>query len=313
MKTKMMRNVYLTFMVMFFTGSMFAQVGINSDGANPDGSAMLDVNSTTRGLLPPRMTTIQRDAIVSPVAGLIIYNTDNKRIEVFYGQNWGSIFVSSSSSVPCGLSFIDNRDSRIYNTVKIGTQCWMAQNLNIGPQINPYHNIWQTNNGIIEKYCYSNLLSNCDVYGGLYEWGEMVQYLNGASNTTSWSPVPTGNVQGICPVGWHLPADAEWTTLMTYLGGESIAGGKMKEAGYSHWASPNTGATNSSGFTSLAGGYKAEDIYYVCINQYEHFWSASEGSNSYRAWYLFQSYDAESVARDNYTKGMALAVRCLQD
>jgi len=136
----------------------------------------------------------------------------------------------------------------------IGTQCWFKENLNVGTMINGTHN--QTNNSVIEKYCYNNLTSNCDIYGGLYQWGEMVQYLNGTSNTTTWNPPPTGNVQGICPTGWHIPKDAEWTVLTTYLGGVSVAGGAMKETGNAHWSSPNTGATNSSGFTALGSGLR---------------------------------------------------------
>jgi len=113
----------------------------------------------------------------------------------------------------------------------------------------------QSNNGIIEKHCINNLQANCDIYGGLYEWGEMVQYLNGASNYTSWNPAPTGPVQGICPPGWHIPGSAEWNALTDYIGGSTFAGGKMKEIGTTHWATPNAGATNSSAFTGLPGGY----------------------------------------------------------
>ncbi|MBI4648201.1 MAG: hypothetical protein HY738_16860 [Bacteroidia bacterium] len=145
----------------------------------------------------------------------------------------------------CGTPFTDSRDSKIYNTVLIGTQCWMAENLNFGTMINSTTGgQFQTDNAVIEKYCYSNNSANCSTYGGLYEWNEMMQY----NPSDAGNP---GTTQGICPSGWHIPTDAELTTLTDYLGGESVAGGKMKEIGTTHWTSPNTGATNESGCTAL--------------------------------------------------------------
>jgi uncharacterized protein (TIGR02145 family) len=100
----------------------------------------------------------------------------------------------------------------------------------------------QADNGVIEKYCYEDTASNCDIYGGLYSWDEMMQYSY------------TEGGQGICPQGWHIPTSAEYNALSDFLGGENVSGGKMKETGTAHWNSPNTGATNSSGFTALPGG-----------------------------------------------------------
>jgi uncharacterized protein (TIGR02145 family) len=124
--------------------------------------------------------------------------------------------------------FTDSRDGQVYKWVKIGNQVWMAENLN-----------YETPN----SWWYDNNSANGDIYGRLYTWAAA---MNGESSSNS---VPSG-VQGVCPDGWHLPSDAEWTVLTDYLGGESVAGGKMKEAGTVHWNSPNTGATNSSGFTA---------------------------------------------------------------
>jgi uncharacterized protein (TIGR02145 family) len=125
----------------------------------------------------------------------------------------------------------------------------MAENLNVGTKINSTSDgQLQTDNEILEKYCYNNDIANCNIYGGMYEWNEAMQY-----DTTE-------GAQGICPDGWHIPTDAEWTTLTTFLGGESVAGGKMKEAGFAHWYSPNTGATNESGFTGLPGGAAAAAV-----------------------------------------------------
>jgi len=137
-------------------------------------------------------------------------------------------------------------ESKYVNLVRIGTQIWMGENVNAGTRINSSED--QTdNNGKIEKYCYNDMDFYCETYGGLYQWREMMQY----------NPSDTGDIgttQGICPEGWHLPTGKEWAKLIEYLGGDSIAGGKMKETGTGHWLSPNTCATNESGFTALPGG-----------------------------------------------------------
>ncbi|MFZ4520569.1 MAG: PKD-like domain-containing protein [Bacteroidales bacterium] len=128
-----------------------------------------------------------------------------------------------------------------YNTVQIGTQCWLRENINIGSFIPK--TTTQTNNAIVEKYCYNDSTINCDIYGGLYQWNEMMQY------------VTTPGTQGVCPSGWHVPTEAEFVTLANFAGGATVAGGKLKEAGTSHFRSPNTGATNEYGFTALPTGY----------------------------------------------------------
>ncbi len=118
-----------------------------------------------------------------------------------------------------------------------------------------------TNNSIIEKYCYDNNTANCDAYGGLYQWNEMMEYST------------TPGVRGVCPAGWHLPTDAECTILTNFLGGESIAGGKMKatgtiEAGTGLWHDPNIGATNEYGFTALPGGLRYSFGYFYYVGNY---------------------------------------------
>ncbi|MCX6304121.1 MAG: hypothetical protein NT040_04060 [Bacteroidetes bacterium] len=218
--------------------------------------------------------------------------------------------LTQATNVCCPSSFTDIRDGKTYTAVSIGNQCWMAQNLNLGTLVTGSAD--QTNNATFEKYCYSNTETNCTVYGGLYQWGEMVQYLNGASNTTSWSPVPTGNIQGICPLGWHLPTDDEWTILVTFLGGQAVAGGKMKEAGYAHWTSPNYGATNSSGFTALGAGERYEGTFYD-LRYLASFRSVTEYSATV-SWYRYIDKDYEVVNRGyNYGKAYGYSVRCLKD
>ena len=291
--------------LMFSSNLLFAQVGINTDASNPDQSAILDAKSTSKGFLPPRMTTTQMNSISSPAAGLMVYNTTLKVICWFDGTSWN--VMTNRDSQSCGSV---TYGGTTYNSVIIGMQCWMTQNLNIGTAILASQD--QTNNAVIEKYCYNNSSANCDVYGGLYQWAEMVQYLNGATNTTSWSPVPTGNVQGICPTGWHLPSDAEWTSLTTYLGGESVAGGKMKETGTTHWLAPNTGANNSSGFTALPGGYHDTNGTFYNLSYSGFFWPASENSTS-DAWYRLLYNSFANVSRNLGSKTNGFSVRCLQN
>ena len=163
-----------------------------------------------------------------------------------------------------------------YNTVLIGDQCWFKENLN-----------YATGN----SWCYDNDHAKCATYGRLYDWETAL---------------------GVCPSGWHIPTDVEWTTLTNYLGGESVAGGKMKEAGYAHWLSPNTGATNTSGFTALPGGYRSYHGYFYNLTEKANFWSSTE-STSAGAWYQYLFYDHDDVYRYSYSKTSGGSARCLKD
>ncbi|MBK7031387.1 MAG: hypothetical protein IPH45_20320 [Bacteroidales bacterium] len=178
--------------------------------------------------------------------------------------------ITQNSS--CPSSFIDGRDGKTYHGIQIGNQCWMKENLNYGIKINDTQN--PSNNGITEKHCYNNDENNCTIYGGLYSWMEMMQYES------------TPGIQGICPSGWYIPTDDEWTVLTSYLGGESIAGGKLKETGYTHWMSPNTGATNISGFSALGAGDRNYWVGggYANLMLNERIWSSTP-VNSSDSWY----------------------------
>ncbi len=280
----------------------YSQVAINTDGSPPDPSAFIDVKSTTKGLLPPRMTNAQIIGISSPVAGSMVYNTSLNSICLFNGTAWDMWETRDGQS--CGSVVYGGKT---YNTVIIGMQCWMTENLNIGTAIPGTQE--QADNGIIEKYCYDDMPANCDIFGGLYQWAEIVQYLNGATNGTSWNPAPTGDVQGICPAGWHLANDAEWSSLAAYLGGASVAGGKMKSTWF--WAAPNAGATNSSGFTGMPAGDRDVSGSFIFQTIYGDFWTASE-SNSTQAWYRNLNNSNETLYRGGYYKSDGFAARCLK-
>ena len=187
--------------------------------------------------------------------------------------------------------FTDPRDGKTYKTVKIGNQVWMAENLNY-------------NTGI-GSWCYDNNSSNCNKYGVLYNWTAAMD--GEASSTTN----PSG-IQGVCPAGWHLPSDAEWTELTDYLGGASVAGGKLKETGTTHWNSPNTGATNETGFTALPGGGRDSDGAFYSVGDLGYWWCATEVSTD-GAWGRAMGSDGSSVVRYDGDKELGFSVRCLRD
>lgn len=220
--------------------------------------------------------------------------------------------MTSACTWTCGQPITDTRDNKIYNTVQIGNQCWMSQNLNAGTLI--YGSQEQTNTGSIEKYCYNDLESNCAIYGGLYQWNELLNY------STSSSSNPSGR-QGICPAGWHVPSQAEYCQMETFLdalvsciGGwvGTDAGGKMKETGTSHWLSPNTGATNSSGFTALPGGYRVSGGGFANLSDHALFWSATE-STVWNAWGLDLFSNYATAGQGIYTKPCGYSGRCVKD
>ncbi|MBU0765555.1 MAG: hypothetical protein KJ607_12035 [Bacteroidetes bacterium] len=202
----------------------------------------------------------------------------------------------------CGQPIPDFRDGQYYATVNINNKCWMAQNLNIGNTITATVGA-QANNGIIEKYCYSNTSSNCDTYGGMYEWSELMQY----NASDAGNP---GTTQGICPNDWHIPTDAEWTALTDYLGGLNVAGGKMKEVGTTHWTPLNIGATNTSGFTGLPGGRYNGSFYDLGGNGY--WWSATENAGA-NAWYRYLYYNTANAYRFDIAKTTSYSVRCIKN
>jgi uncharacterized protein (TIGR02145 family) len=210
----------------------------------------------------------------------------------------GNLIITPTAFV-CGNPMTDFRDGKTYTTIQIGTQCWMAQNLNIGTFLSHTSGPWD--NGIIEKRCYDDLESNCDIYGGLYTWDEMMQYIE------------TEGTVGICPNGWHIPSITEFVSLINFLGGSSIAGGKMKETGTTHWLSPNTGATNISGFTALPGGYLNQPMGFFHLSEGGMFWSSSLEQDSFAIDFtLWYTSEALPVGGGVY-RFESDAVRCLKD
>jgi uncharacterized protein (TIGR02145 family) len=199
---------------------------------------------------------------------------------------------------------IKDIDGNIYKTVQIGDQIWMAENLKVSkfnngtpiPNITD-DNLWGINTTSAWAY-YNNDATNNAKYGKLYNWYAVSETTNGNKN--------------VCPTGWHVPTNAEWTVLTDYLGGGSVAGGKMKEVGTTNWYSPNTDATNTSLFTGLPGGGRVHSGVHNYIGRYGNWWSSTETGN-YSAWgHYLNSYDG-IANRDNFNKIDGLSVRCLKD
>jgi len=218
-------------------------------------------------------------------------------------------------------SFTDSRDGKAYKTVTIGEQVWMAEDLAylpsvVGPATEsftaPYYYVYGYDGTSVAT---AKATTNYTTYGVLYNWPAA---MNGAASSDS---NPSG-VQGICPSGWHLPSDAEWKQLEMYLGMTSTqadlmgwrgtaVGGKLKEEGTTHWDSPNTGATNTSGFTALPGGGRGGGRFAsigICGNR----WSSTEDITE-AAWARYLGYDTSLVYRGSYNKEDGFSVRCLRD
>jgi uncharacterized protein (TIGR02145 family) len=196
--------------------------------------------------------------------------------------------------------FVSDIDGNIYKTIKIGTQTWMAENLRVGRYRTGGSIPLVTNdatwaNLTTPGYCWydNNEFLYKGTYGALY----------------NWYTVNTGN---LCPSGWHVPTDAEWTTLITYLGGETVAGGKLKETGTAHWTSPNTGATNETGYTALPGGVRGSDGIYSHIGGLGYWWSPTEYSTTH-VWNRVMTDDYSGVRRIYFNKRYGFSVRCLKD
>jgi len=218
-------------------------------------------------------------------------------------------FKTASASFPnCGT--VTDYDGNVYNTVTIGTQCWMKENLKSthfadGTPIPDGTGKISEGDLFVQYYFnYDDDPANGDFYGRFYTWAAAMK---GAEFSNS---IPSG-IQGACPTGWHLPSDAEWEILSNELGGGSIAGGKMKEACTFHWAAPNTGADNSSNFTALGAGYCGGHLTYSGLGQNATFWSSTGYVDKANCRFLDNNHS--SLQNYIYAKPTAISIRCVKD
>lgn len=201
-------------------------------------------------------------------------------------------------------STVTDVDGNVYHTCTIGTQVWMVENLKTTrfrdgttiPLVTDGDE-W-VGRGALQSsaYCnYENTVANAVTYGRLYNWYAATDERN------------------ICPLGWHVPTEAEWLTLINYLAGQDQAGGKMKETGTTHWSSPNTGATNSSGFTALPGGSR-QIIDGAFSGQAESgvWWSQTEIDGD-MAWYHQLYFDQAGIGIAGLGKTSGYSIRCIKD
>ena len=201
--------------------------------------------------------------------------------------------------------------------VTIGTQKWMEENLEVvtyrdGTVIPQVTDATAWAGLTTGAWCYNYDPANGAIYGKLYNWYAVM----GIASAESATPTP-GQIAArkqLAPRGWHIPTDDEWTTLGDQLGGDIIAGGKMKTTGTTRWKTPNTGATNVSGFAGLPGGCRYYDGRFQLVGDNGYWWSATEyPSNSSEAYLRYLKYDNGSLGWDNNEKKFGFSVRCLRD
>jgi uncharacterized protein (TIGR02145 family) len=188
-------------------------------------------------------------------------------------------------------STVTDFDGNVYHTFNIGTQVWLKENLK-----SIHYSDGTVITGVMS---YNNSDSLANIYGRLYTWNATMR------NSTNQG------VQGVCPAGYHVPTDSEWTVLGNYLGGNSIAGGKLKETDTAHWYSPNTGATNSTGFTALGGG-EWENGNFQYIKMFGVFWSSTQTSST-QAKYRYIEYSSIILNPYTWNKSLAYSVRCIKN
>ena len=222
-----------------------------------------------------------------------------------YGNELGFITVAASSSCPATVSDVDGNT---YNTILIGSQCWMAENLRVGTMVTGD----QTDNGIIERYCFDNNVNNCSTYGGLYQWDELMQYST------------QEGAQGICPDGWHIPSSADWKILegnadTQYGVGDpewDNTGARGFDAG-DHLKSTSgwnvyIGGTNSSGFTALPGGYRISSGSFLGLESHGCWWTSTLDISGYSKYHYIVGSDDRSWLNST-TNNTGYSVRCIKN
>lgn len=285
----------ITLATLLISAISFSQVGIGT--VTPHASSMLDITSTTKGFLPPRMTNAEKTAISTPAAGLIVYCTDcgtNGEAQVYNGIRWSNMIGGTTAESAVSLAY-----------VTIGTQKWQQNNLevityrngDIIPQVTTNAE-WSTLT--TGAWCYyRNDTSLGPVYGKLYNF------------------YAVKDPRGLAPTGWHIPTNAEWDTLTTTLGGRASAGNKMKSLGsylenvYGLWIVTSTG-DNQRGFSALPGGYRFASGGNGDIHITSNWW-ASDLSDTTFAWYRYCKDNLAAVVSTQNPLNSGYSVRCVKD
>jgi uncharacterized protein (TIGR02145 family) len=400
---------FLTAALLGTASSTIAQsVSISPTGNAPDNSAASDIRDfTDKGVLIPRLTTAQRNAIPSPAFSLLIFNLTTGCYEFWDGSSWialqpcagvlsvgpaagshsstqtsitwvwgavstatayyvnttnnfatatniGNTTSYTQSGLSCGQNYTlyvwaENEcgtstpstftfsTSSCVPSAGCGSQVFMAVNVNVGTMINGSNE--QNNNSQVEKYCYNDKPANCTTYGGLYQWAEAVGEPYSSNSTLvggSWQscdPCGSGGRQGICPAGYHIPTDLEWsryewcvedniapagwTSLSTFQtpgwrGSPSSTAGVGAKLKANSSNTPSWDGTNASGFTALPAGARYPDGGFRFLGSGCSFWSATESLAAYAWGHGLSTGDWQS-GRNAVSKTYGFSVRCLQD
>jgi uncharacterized protein (TIGR02145 family) len=229
-----------------------------------------------------------------------LHNGTYKATLTAYGNGKSAGAYANLSITSIAEQTVTDIDGNVYHTITIGTQVWMVENLkttkfNDGTSIQlvPDSVEWITLS--TPGYCWyrDDHATYKDPYGAMY----------------NWFAVNTGK---LAPVGWHVPTDAEWTTLTTFLGGVNVAGGKLKETGTTHWLSPNEGATNETGFTAVPGGERFTNGSFYYMNDRGYWWSSTE-YDTFEAQGRGMTSFYQDVNTGFFIKGLGFSVRCIKD
>ncbi|MFH0734580.1 MAG: FISUMP domain-containing protein [bacterium] len=261
----------------------------DADGNNMTVTVTASSDSgVTWGLPITNITGAVGSGITSGIGKTIVWNTGVEHPNFYSPTVQIKITADDGVVNVCG-NYAINYAGKIYNTILIGGQCWLKENLNVGTRIDG--SIDQANNSAIEKYCYNNIEANCTTYGGLYQWNEAMNYSSSGNN-----------VRGICPEGWHIPTLTEFETLEATVGSNSNT---LKAIGQ------GTG-TNTSGFTALLAGHRDNYGSYIYLDYATYFWSSTE-SDAPRAYYLHLTTENSYIYLLPNYKETGCSVRCCKD
>ena len=315
-------NLTKLFVGAFSLSAMLVACGDDSTSAKD--TELEELSSSSAVEIASSSSTIRNDSLSSSA----IESSSSSAIEIASSSSTirndnsssSSETTQSSSSIttatPCNVdgeskcnygTLTDTRDGKTYKTVTIGDQVWMAENLN-----------YETGN----SNCYNGADSNCTKYGRLYTWAAAVGKTEEECGYENECNLPSGNIQGVCPEGWHLPSKTEFETLFTAVGGVQDedyayrwngAGTVLKStSGWNEYEGESGNGTDAFGFSALPAGYRISTGSYYYEGNFAYFWSSTElGSNN--AYYMDVHYRYDTANLSSNGKGTGFSVRCLKD
>lgn len=306
-----------------------------SDGSSSacedcDGSSSSEAKSSSSKDVTSKSSDSETSVSSSSVKSSSSVTSSSSARDVILSSSEGSSDSKSSSSEkaesssskaiePAEGTLTDTRDGKTYKTVTIGTQTWMAENLNYAYTGVPYKYTYIDSSYTSDStsWCYDDSLANCTKYGRLYTWTAAMDSVgtwstNGKGCGYGKVCSPTYPVRGICPEGWHLPDTTEWHTLFTAVGGKSTAGKMLKSTSGWYDKGGDDNGTDAYAFSALPAGYRYYDGYIYLEGSDADFWSSTEDDSSYAyRMNLYYGYDNANLNRKN--KNLGFSVRCVKD